>query len=498
MGQIRFCLHDRNRIAPSGLQRIYIAGMEEIPWSTRASWSGDLLVVERSNSDSGNVYVPWKVDGHGIRILNSATLMERERPYQLEVELARGLIQRIRNRLFMWGLQGFEVSAEGKDQLQAATREFALAATSQEELAEAAVAANRAIALALTVSEQLVADYARQAIAVRNRQNRITTLLGVTLGDQTPRVALRRQLADACNIVQLPVSWRAIEGQEGKRDWQATDTQLAWAQKAGIKVAAGPLLRMDDLGMPDWMVLWEGDFDNLAQQLLEHVKAVVTRYAGRVHLWHVSSRVNTGKLLGLEEEQRLHLVAQALNVVRQIDPRTPTVVSFDQPWAEYLGHQEEDLAPLHYADALVRADLGISGFGLDINAGYFPSGSGQRATFELGRLLDQWSTWGLPLMLNLSTASAATADPLAKSIGEIELACQPERTEGTQASDPQREWSASVLPLLLARNTVQVILWNQLDDSQSHEFPHAGLFDAQQQAKPTLALMRDLRKSCLL
>ena len=491
MGQIRFRLHDRDRIASGGLQRIYVAGMEEIPWSTQASWADDVLVVERSISDSGNVYVPWKIDGVGVRILNTTSLMERDRTYQLEVELARGLIQRIRNRLFMWEMLGLETSAELKEPLQTATREFALAATSQHEPAEASVAANRAIVLALAASESLTSSYAQQAIAVRKRQNPISTLMGVSLGDKTPSVEVRRALAGTCNIVELPISWRAIEQQEGKRDWTATDTQLAWAQKAGLKVAAGPLLRMDDQGIPDWMVLWEGDFDNLAEQMLEHVKAVVTRYTGRVHLWHVSSRVNTGKLLGLEEEQRLHLVAQALNAVRQIDPRTPTVVSFDQPWADYLAHQKEDLAPLHYADALVRADLGISGFGLDINAGFSPTGSGHRPTFEMGRLLDQWSTWGLPLMLNLSTASSTGDDPQAKATDQIELA-------NTQADDPQRDWAASVLPLLLARNTVQVILWNQLDDSVPHEFPNAGLFDAEQQAKLTLGLMRDLRKSCLL
>jgi len=491
MGQIRFRLHDRERIVSGGLQRIYVAGMEEIPWSTHADWIGDQLVIERTVSDSGSVYVPWRIDGHGTRVLSTSTLMERERPYLLEVELARGLIQRIRTRLFLWEVLGLEAESALKDQLQAATREFALAATSQQEPAESSVAANRAIALAITTAEALVASYSKQAISVRRKQTPVSTLMGVRLGPDTPSLEVRRQLVDACNIVQLPISWRAIEQREGQRDWKATDMQLAWAQKAGLKVAAGPLLRMDDLGMPDWMVLWEGDFDNLAQQMIEQTRAVVTRYAGRVHLWHVSSRVNTGKLMSLEEEQRLHLVAQALDVVRQIDPRTPTVVSFDQPWAEYLAHQNEDLAPLHYADALVRADLGISGFGLEINAGYYPNGSGHRATFELGRLLDQWSIWGLPLMINLSTASAATDDPLAKSTAEIELASQ-------EADDAQRGWAGSVLPLLLARSTVQVILWNQLNDSVPHEFPNAGLFDSKQQAKPTLALMRELRQSCLM
>ncbi|MCA9229439.1 MAG: endo-1,4-beta-xylanase, partial [Planctomycetales bacterium] len=338
--------------------------------------------------------------------------------------------------------------------------------------------------------EDLAADYARQAIKARQKQAPISTLLGVSLGPDTPDVAMRRKLVEACNIIQLPLAWRSIEAREGRRDWTQSDQQLAWCQKSGLKIAAGPLLRLDDHGMPAWMVLWEGDFDNLARVMLDHVRAVVTKYAGRVHLWHVASRVNTSKLLSLEEEQRLYLVAQALELVRQIDPRTPTVVSFDQPWAEYLANQGEDLAPLHYADALVRADLGISGFGLDINIGYRPNGSGFRPTFEFGRLLDQWSLWGLPLMINLSTPSSADEDVLARQGIEVDFA------NASPAS--QRDWAASILPLLLARSTVQVILWNQLSDGVAHEFPHAGLFDAQQQPKPVVALMRDLQKSCLM
>ena len=514
MGQMRFRLQDRDRIAPECMQRIYVAGMEEIPWSTRVVWEDDQLVVERSISDSGCVYVPWQVDGHGQNVLTTSTLMESERPYQLEVELARGLIHRLRNRLFIWEWLGLETPVVLQEQLRTATREFALAATSQLEPAVAAAAANRAISLALSTAQELVARYAEQAIAGRQRQTPVATLLGVTLSAQTPDVKMRRQLVEACNIIQRPVAWRAIEIQEGKRDWKHTDEQLAWCQKAGLKVAAGPLLKMDDSGVPDWMVLWEDDFDTLVRLMLDHVRAVVTRYAGRVHLWQVASRMNTGRLLSLEEEQRLHLVAQALEAVRQIDPRTPTVVSFDQPWAEYLAHQNEDLAPLHYADALVRSDLGISGFGLEINAGYYPRGSSHRPTFEIGRMLDSWSVWGLPLMIHLSTASNASVDEHANKNIAVELSggaaddlphvndddakrADPQRPDA-QCHDAQCRWAAEVLPLLLSRSTVQVILWNQLSDNVPHEFPHAGLFDNTEQPKPTLQLMRDLQKTCLV
>ncbi len=491
MGQLRFNLENRDRITSDALQRIYVAGTEEIPWSTRSKWEGDILVVERGIDDSGSVYIPWRVDGMGQCILSTSTLVERTRPYLLEVELARGLLNRIRNRVFVWEWLGLETPAKVLQQLTDATRDFSRAATTQSKPAESATLALNAVDQALAAADELVRCYAQQAIVSRQEQSPIPALLGVALPPETPSVDTRRELLSACNLVQLPVAWKKIEAREGNRDWKDTDEKLAWCQKAGLKVAAGPLLFMDDAGVPDWMYLWEDDFDNLTRMMLDHVEAVVSRYAGRVHLWHVASRVNTGNLLGLVEEQRLQLVAQVLELVKKIDPRTPTVVSFDQPWGEYLSDHDEDLAPVHYADALVRAGLGISGFGLELNVGYQPGGSAVRPTFEVGRLLDQWSVWGLPLMLTITAPSDYSQDPNAKK--GIETLFQEGDVSGDL--DYQQQWASSILPLLIARSTVQIVLWNQLSDAVPHEFPHGGLFDQKDQPKPTLDLMRDLRKS---
>jgi hypothetical protein len=491
MGQMRFRVHERDRLPDDALHRIYVAGVEDFPWSTRSTWNGDHLVVSRGVDDSGYVFVPWRVDGHGLRLLGTSTLMERQEPYSLEVELARGLIQRLRSRVFVWEWLGLAVPADLNERLRQATREFSRAATMQHDPAVAARHANAALSTALGMGDDLVRHYADQALESRQRQTPVSTLLGVTLGPQSPPVAVKRQLVDACTIVQLPVAWRTIEHREGKRDWKATDDQLAWCQTAGLKVAAGPLLRMDDRGVPDWMYLWEGDDDNLVRLLLDHVRAVVSRYTGRVHLWHVASRVNNGRLMSLDEESRLNLVAKAVQVVRRIDPRTPTVVSFDQPWAEYLVDQDNDLAPWHYADALVRADLGISGFGLEINAGYWPRGSAHRPAFEYSRLLDQWGQLGLPLMVLLTAASSNEPDPLAAST----IHAEPIEVGKAPPVDPQSAWAGLVAPLLASRPSVQVLVWNQLADNEPHEFPHGGLFDERGKAKATLSVLRELRKS---
>ena len=64
MGLMRF-------VSPSGdlcekvVEQAYLAGYDRIPWRARVRIVEQELLVERENSDSGNLYIPWKVNGHG-------------------------------------------------------------------------------------------------------------------------------------------------------------------------------------------------------------------------------------------------------------------------------------------------------------------------------------------------------------------------------------------------------------------------------------------------
>ena len=102
---------------------------------------------------------------------------------------------------------------------------------------------------------------------------------------------------------------------------------------------------------------------------------------GKVHLWICAGRMNVPGAMDLTEEQRLKMTVDILDLTRSTDPRTPAIVSFDQPWAEYMGGQAFDLSPLHFADALVRAELGLAGIALEINFGYCPGGTWSRETY---------------------------------------------------------------------------------------------------------------------
>jgi hypothetical protein len=486
---MRFLAPGRERAPQDAAQRAYMSGLDEIPWQTRVTWQEPGLVARRSESDSGNFHFPWLVPGHGEVMLASGSLMERDQPYHLQVELARGTVNRVRNQIAGWQSAGLVLSAAALRCLSDAKHLLSRAATTQHEAEPAALLAEQSIQAALDAIQVIGSEYAVQAVAERQRRgSKVSTLLGVNLGQSVPPDSVHKDILSAFNTALVPLAWREIEAKEGKRDWTLYDRQIDWCRARSLKICGGPLLEFDKHALPDWLYLWDGDYENLSGFVRAHIQAVVTHYRGKVNLWQCASRMNVYDLLGLSEEQRLRLTVLAVEATRQADPRAPVLLSIDQPWAEFMGREECDLSPLHFADALVRADLGLAGLGLEINMGYAP-GTSPRDLLDFSRQIDRWTSLGLPLLLTLTTPSGAGADEKARG---------PARPISFLPDGPslesQAEWLHRLLPLLLGKQPVQAVIWNQLLDSQPHDFPHSGLFDSQDQPKPALAAFQNAKR----
>src|SRR5450631_3090722 len=58
-------------------------GQDNMPYPTDAVVEAECLIVSRCVKESGNVQVPWRIEGVGQLMASSATLMERAAPYQL-------------------------------------------------------------------------------------------------------------------------------------------------------------------------------------------------------------------------------------------------------------------------------------------------------------------------------------------------------------------------------------------------------------------------------
>jgi hypothetical protein len=232
--------------------------------------------------------------------------------------------------------------------------------------------------------------------------------------------------------------------------------------------------------------------------VLDHVKAVVTRYRGRVHLWQVAARMNVATALSFTEHERLELLVRAIETVRELDPNTAIVVTVDQPWAEYMASSQLGLAPFPFADALLRADLGVAGLGLEINNGYYPGGTMPRTLLALCRQLDRWGLLGTPLLVAVTAPSGtgdAGQDPLPRA--QAKPPARPAIRPEDLSEEYQRNWISQHVPMMLAKHCVQVILWNQLSDRDPQGFPGGGLLDATGRAKPAVDALRAIRNAYL-
>lgn len=493
MGQMQFIVPHPERLPPHAAEHAYIAGAEGVPWECRSTLVGNVLAIQRSTRESGLVHVLWQINETCTAVLSSGTLMERVKPYLLPLELARGLLTRLRNQSAAWETAGMQITAEYRTKLAEATSYFAESATGQQDHKAAAESAQKSIAAAYAALETLGREYVDQVLKLRtDGQHRIPMLLAARV-DHAPPGPKVKPLAEAFNTMFVEPLWSELETNMGQRHWTGIDAAVRWTQEHDFRLGMGPLVNFDPRNLPDWITLWNDDFEELASCVTQFVRAVVQRYKGKVQLWHVAAGLNAPDSLDLSEDQRLRIAVDALETVRSIDSKTPLVISVAQPWAEYIARQDHEFSPFSFADTLVRGDLGISAIGLEINLGYSPQGTLPRDPLEFSRMIDRWTQLGLPLVVMLAAPSEGGDDAKA--------ACPVKNVCGSGAAptsvESQRALLEKLLPLLASKQPVQAVVWNQLADARPHAFPHAGLFDAAEHAKPLLKSIADVRRKYL-
>ncbi len=490
MGLLRFRVHPPERLTAELVQQAYLMGLGRIAWQVDPSSDAGVLTLRRAASESASLHVPWHIEGHGVVTVATGCLMEQSVPYLIPLELARGTLNQFRNQLADWQAIGLNVSQPIRDRVYEATQLLAQAATSQADLAACAQSSEASLRCSFEGALALTAAYTEQAIAVRRRGGgRLSTWFGSDLGMGLLDDATAASFLNAFNAANIPIRWHDVEATEGSYYWPICDRQLEWCRAHGLRTSAGPLLRFSPQSTPDWLALWEDDFENLLAFVEQFVRATVSRYRGRIDLWQCAGPVNTGDLLSLSEQDRIRLSARCVELVRELDPGTPAAITLAQPWAEYMSRRNVNFSPLHFADTLIRTGLNVSGLVLEMDLARAPGGTLPRSPLELSRQIDAWSALGLPLYLAVNAPSASGEDAIARRASQL--------PPGNWTPRAQQAWVARCVPLMLAKPNVAGVFWTQLRDAEPHEFPHAGLFDAHGRAKPALNTLAAIRRAHL-
>lgn len=491
MGVMRFTVHPEGLLdADDDLPRAYISGFDGRVFASRFEIDGDNIDFRRVNSDSGKLQIPYPVDGYGKPVVSTASLREHEDPYILSLELARGKICQVRNQLATWEQLGMQIPAEFRVVYREAHHLFAQATAAKPDVVEVTRLADQAIAKAFVAIDQLATAYVRQRLSVRfKRSPQLPVSFGCNVNCVDTPYKHRDTFLETFNAAAVPIEWRQIEPKEGEYNWDSSDELVAWCTENRLLMRGGPLLDLSARGLPDWLQQWGHDFDNLQSFLCDFVETAISRYAGKVRLWEVASRVNTGGTFSLNEEERLTLIARVLEVARRGDEEGQLLIRIEDPWGAYLSSGEHRLSPIQFVDALLRCGVGLSGINLELTVGYGARGSAPRDLLDLSRLIDQWSMLEVPLNVTLSFPSSGDVDPHAAA--DVPVSTSSWRTPWS--IEAQAEWIDAVFPLLMAKQTVVGIYWSHLADAVPHVFPHSGLIDASGTPKLSFETIRNQR-----
>ncbi len=459
MGSMQFILPEQEGLPRYALDGAYMIGSDGAPWETRVEWTGNRLIVSRDTRESGYLVVPWPLSDFGAMALSTATLLPREAPYHLALELARGTLSRLLQ--VTDGQTGSNGSL--KVPLDAAKQHFIRASLSQHDPRVCAAEAQNSLGWSI----ECIRKFVRHVTAMRSGQASFSSrLFGFQVSGPAELTALRSLRRAPGNAILFGCPWRETESSPGEWDWSNWKAGLKATHAARRRVLAGPLVSLERSELPDWLYLWDDDFDTLQSYVEQYIRQLVIMARGQVHVWYVTSGTNVDRALRLGEEHRLRLTLAALESLRSEDRQTPSLVGIQQPWGEYLGRSTLDLSPPQFADILLRADLGVSGFVLELDLADDVQHSLTRDLLEFQRLLDQWSSFGVPLVLRINLP-----------------------TEPNEKEPARLEYLRDLLALAAPKPAIQGVIWGQLQDRPQKT---AGVLTASGQPKGVLQVLTQM------
>ncbi len=382
------------------------------------------------------------------------------------------------------------------------TNHFLDAAQRRHDPDASSAAAIRAIGVLEKALAELGESYALQSISFRKqRQPQITTLFGASVTPpspvgSTPGTASAKQaelFASTFNTAAIRMSWPDIETDAGRYDYDKTWTTVRWCQSQGLKIIGGPLIDFRERLMPHWLYLLEEDFDAFLDAATSFVERTVVTFRGTVQIWNCASALNTPGPLRLDDEQIMRLAVCMLQTIRRLDPNVPTIMTFDQPFGEYLAKHREGISPLHFADALLRSGLGLAGIGLETNINYLSSGTMPRSAVDYGQMIDRWATLGMPLLVQLTVPGGQGLD--SHAVAPSEILAPLDRQKPVEVE--QLQLGGQLVRTLLAKHVVHGIIWNGWSDNEPHVYSHAGLIGPNDVPRPMLEYMTRLRREVL-
>src|SRR5262249_55212328 len=99
-------------------------GPDNMPWPTSLALHDGTLTLNRQTEESGHLVAAYPIENAGQLMGTSATLMTRQLPYHLLVELARGKVNQVRCQAADWQAGGLQLPPDLSQRIREASLVF--------------------------------------------------------------------------------------------------------------------------------------------------------------------------------------------------------------------------------------------------------------------------------------------------------------------------------------------------------------------------------------
>lgn len=495
----------------------------------------------------------------GLLTVQTCLLPERTEAYLLTIELARHRIMSFLNKLEDWGLTDLPSDNPVMFQFEEARQAFtdALVAQRSESPAESTAfdpmadtasnigfcpkadkSASQSLALAINAGEGLTLIQADRQFKLRLSGKgyadarahllRLTPeappanapiilpgqghvilpgapAVGCAISPGTFTEPLQRAATLACDFVTMPMRWVDLEPVEGAYSFGNTDRWIEWAVRhAKVPVVAGPVIDFRASSTPDWMYIWENDYETLRDLVIEHVSAVVTRYRRTVTRWTAASGLHVNTNFKISFEQVMDLSRLCVLLIRKLQPTAKVQLEITQPWGEYHAMNRRSIPPLMYAEAVLQAGIPIDAIALRLQMGHAEPGLAARDMMALSALLDKYAALEKPIVI---TGLGAPSEPIApqpyrpRAGAAAEDAYEPGYWRSPWSQQSQAEWLLYAASICLSKPYVHSVCWHELADQMDRsdevpvEFPMGGLLQRDGTPKAALTRLAQVRQA---
>jgi GH35 family endo-1,4-beta-xylanase len=452
------------------------------------AFKNGLIECKKPNLETAGLALLWRVDGFGKVLMPTTCLPERERPYNLNVEMARARLMQIINKREDWsffnGLEGLREISEEAQQL------FVRAIQNISDGPLASRLADESLKKAIVFSEKLAIKQAESSFNTRGKSHGFGRgCLGCRIDpQQINNPGYIERLLELFGSVMVPINWAEIEPHRGTYDFSAVDACLDVLAKRKLAIGAGPLLCFSKKYLPKWLLRGGVEFEKIRETAYQFISQTVARYAAIVRAWCVVSGLNVFNQFGFRFEQVLEMTRAANMAVKAASDRALKIIEISNPWGEYYAVSPNSIPPLVYMDMVVQSGINFDGFGLQMLFGKNESGMHIRDMMQVSAILDLFSPIGKPLYITdvavPSHGSDSSYDGKVAGIWHQEWD-QPQ----------QGQWIEQFYEIALSKPFVDSVVYSNLADIEDGPIANSGLLTEQFEPKESFKTLKKLHDS---